>query len=116
MPNSAMPARAPNGPPAAARWPASPGSDLTGARQEFGKRLRITLNGVAQAGHLRQAIEPFVAVAQSEPQAMPVVVEYMNAQGSCTVELGENWRVRPQEDLLAEVRHLLHARMVAVEY
>ncbi|MEK9776772.1 MAG: DNA polymerase III subunit alpha, partial [Quisquiliibacterium sp.] len=90
--------------------------DLTGARQEFGKRLRITLNGVAQAGRLRQAIEPFVAAAQSESQAMPVVVEYMNAQGSCTVELGENWRVRPQDDLLLEVRELLHARLVAVEY
>ncbi|MGA0795370.1 MAG: DNA polymerase III subunit alpha [Quisquiliibacterium sp.] len=90
--------------------------DLTAARQEFGKRLRISLNGIAQAELLRKAIEPFVAGAQTQSPAMPVIVEYGNAQGSCAVELGDDWRVRPQEDLLAEVRHLLHARAVAVEY
>jgi DNA polymerase-3 subunit alpha len=93
--------------------------DLTGARQEFGRRLRIQLNGIADAGLLRKAIQPFVVDmapdAEASP-AMPVIVEYGNDNASCAVELGEDWRVRPQEDLLTEVRHLLHAQSVAVEY
>ena len=47
---------------------------------------------------------------------MPVVVEYGNACARCAVELGADWRVRPQEDLIAEVRQRLHAQAVAIEY
>jgi len=90
--------------------------DLTGARQEFGKRLRIRLNGIAEAGALRKAIQPFVAAGAAEQPAMPVVVEYGNDCARCAVELGEQWRVRPQEDLIAEVRQRLHPQAVAIEY
>jgi DNA polymerase-3 subunit alpha len=90
--------------------------DLTGARQEFGKRIRIRLNGVAEAGALRKVIQPFVAGGQPEDPAMPVIVEYGNACARCAVELGADWRVRPQEDLIAEVRQRLHAQAVAIEY
>jgi len=90
--------------------------DLTGARQEFGKRIRIRLNGVAEASALRKVIQPFVAGGQPEDPAMPVIVEYGNACARCAVELGADWRVRPQEDLIAEVRQRLHAQAVAIEY
>jgi DNA polymerase-3 subunit alpha len=90
--------------------------DLTAARQEFGKRLRIRLNGLAEAGALRKAIQPYVPAGQPDAPAMPIVVEYGNAAGRCAVELGADWRVRPQEDLLAEVRLRLHPQSVDVEY
>ena len=90
--------------------------DLTAARQEFGKRVRIRLNGLADANALRGAIHPFVPAASADSQALPVVVEYGNEQGRCAVELGAQWRVRPQDDLLAEVSRRLHPLSVTVDY
>ncbi|MBK8765740.1 MAG: DNA polymerase III subunit alpha [Burkholderiaceae bacterium] len=87
--------------------------DLTGARQEFGKRLRISLNGVADAALLRGAIEPYAGISETP---LPVLVEYGNAGGRCAVELGERWRVCPREDLLADVRRRLHPIAVQVDY
>ncbi|HOA95486.1 MAG TPA: DNA polymerase III subunit alpha, partial [Quisquiliibacterium sp.] len=93
--------------------------DLTGARQEFGKRLLIRLNGFAEAGVLRDVIKPYLPPPSSDPApppAMQVVVEYGNAHARCAVELGRTWRVRPQDDLLAQVRERLHPQSVAIEY
>ncbi|MBP6814563.1 MAG: DNA polymerase III subunit alpha, partial [Burkholderiaceae bacterium] len=87
--------------------------DLTGARQEFGKRLRISLNGVADAALLRGAIEPYAGISETP---LPVLVEYGNEQGRCAVELGERWRVCPRDDLLADVRRRLHPIAVQVDY
>jgi DNA polymerase-3 subunit alpha len=87
--------------------------DLTAARQEFGRRLRIRLNGVADAALLRGAIEPWACTSEAP---LPVIVEYGNAVGRCEVELGERWRVCPRDDLLVEVRQRLHPIDVAVEY
>jgi DNA polymerase-3 subunit alpha len=93
--------------------------DLTGARQEFGKRLLIRLNGFAEAGVLRDVIKPYLPPPSADPAppaAMQVVVEYGNTRARCAVELGQTWRVRPQDDLLAQVRERLHPQSVAIEY
>ncbi|MEN9316902.1 MAG: polymerase alpha subunit, partial [Pseudomonadota bacterium] len=90
--------------------------DLTAARQEFGKRLRIRMNGHADADALKSLIQRYVPGAVQESAAIPVVVEYGNADASCAIELGEGWRVRPQEDLLAEARERLRVQAVAIEY
>ncbi|MEI8302292.1 MAG: DNA polymerase III subunit alpha [Burkholderiales bacterium] len=87
--------------------------DLTAARQEFGKRLRICLNGVAEVGLLRDAIQPYAGMAQTP---LPVIIEYGNTEGRCAVELGERWRVCPREDLLVAVRERLHPLAIQVEY
>ena len=87
--------------------------DLAGARAEFGRRLLIRLNGVADADLLRVAIAPHA----DQPEApLPVVIAYGNARGCCEVELGQRWRVRPREELIAEVRARLHPLDVVVEY
>ena len=44
------------------------------------------------------------------------MIAYGNARGRCEVELGERWRVRPREELFAEVRARLHPLDVVVEY
>ena len=90
--------------------------DLTGARQEFGKRLLIRLNGFAEAQALRKVIQPYLRADPNDAPGMPVVVEYGNESARCAVELGAHWRVRPQEDLLAEARRRLHAQAVVIEY
>ncbi len=90
--------------------------DLTDARQEFGKRLLIRLNGLAEGQALRKVIQPYLRVEPTDAPGMPVVVEYGNESACCAVELGAHWRVRPQEDLLAEARRHLHAQAVVIEY
>ena len=73
----------------------------------------------AEAGVLRDVIKPYLPPPSSDPApppAMQVVVEYGNAHARCAVELGRTWRVRPQDDLLAQVRERLHPQSVAIEY
>ena len=89
---------------------------LVEARNEFGKRLRIQLNGVAEIRALRSVIEPHVPQGLPDAPSIPVVVEYGNAEASCAIELGEQWRVNPNDDLIAEALGRLHAKTVKVEY
>lgn len=101
--------------------------DLVSARQEFGKRLRIRLNGVADGLRLRHALENHLApqpreglvmaaAAEGPANSLPVVVEYANQEARCSVELGDPWRVKPREELFALVRRELHPLEVLVEY
>jgi DNA polymerase-3 subunit alpha len=93
--------------------------DLAGARREFGKRLKIRLNGNADGAALRSVIAPFAAGESSgaaEPPALPVVIDYTSAAAQCMIELGEPWRVRPEEGLLAAIGERLRPIAVDVEY
>jgi DNA polymerase-3 subunit alpha len=90
--------------------------DLVGARQEFGRRLRIRLNGIADCAALRSAIGPFAAGDRQDVQAVPVIVEYGNAAARCAVELGVGWRVQPHDDLLAAIADALHPVAAEIEY
>jgi DNA polymerase-3 subunit alpha len=93
--------------------------DLAGARREFGKRLRIRLNGNADGAALRSVIAPFAAgepSAADEAPALPVVIDYTSAVAQCAIELGAPWRVRPEESLLAAIGERLKPIAVDVEY
>jgi DNA polymerase-3 subunit alpha len=90
--------------------------DLVGARQEFGKRLRIRLNGIADGKLLRGAIAPYAVGEGADRQAIPVVVEYGNGSAVCMVELGDGWRVRPHDELLGAIDGALHPAELAIEY
>ncbi|MGE0808234.1 MAG: DNA polymerase III subunit alpha [Burkholderiaceae bacterium] len=90
--------------------------DLQQARQEFGKRLRIRLDGVADGGLLREAIRPYAIGELSDAAAIPVVVDYGNREAACAIELGARWRVQPHDDLLAAIRTALQPLAAEVEY
>jgi DNA polymerase-3 subunit alpha len=97
--------------------------DLTAARQEFGKRVLIRLNGTADGALLKAALQDYAActIASQQPDAaasrlLPVIVEYASAQARCQIELGASWRVQPREDMIEAVRQRLHPQAVAVEY
>jgi DNA polymerase-3 subunit alpha len=90
--------------------------DLAGARQEFGQRLLIRLNGFADSEALRTAISPFAAATGIESAQMPVRIEYGNADARCAIELGQAWRVRPEEGLIAAIGERLRPLSVRVEY
>ncbi len=95
--------------------------DLVVARQEFGKRLRIRLNGIADGIKLRSALQGHVVssgqgAGVNETSSLPVVLEYANGDARCAVELGAPWRVKPREELFLLVQQQLHPIEVVVEY
>ncbi len=87
--------------------------DLDGLRGRYGARLRIAMNGAADAKRLQQVLAPYRASGQG---ACEVVVSYENERAGCEVVLGEAWRVRPDSRLLAELCEWLTPQNVQLVY
>ena len=87
--------------------------DLEGLRARFAARLRIAMNGEADAKRLQQLLAPYRA---SGGGACQVVVAYRNATAACEVALGDTWRVRPDSRLIAELGAWLTPENVQLIY
>ncbi|MFN2644190.1 MAG: OB-fold nucleic acid binding domain-containing protein, partial [Burkholderiales bacterium] len=87
--------------------------DLESMRARFAARLRIAVNGQADARRLQQVLAPYRA---SGDAACPVVVAYRNSSAACEVALGESWRVRPASELIAELGAWLAPENVQLVY
>ena len=87
--------------------------DLEALRARFAARLRISMNGQADAKRLQQLLAPYRA---SGGGACLVVVAYRNASAACDVALGDAWRVRPDSRLIAELGAWLAPENVQLVY
>jgi len=87
--------------------------DLEMVRNRFAARLRIAMNGQADARRLQQVLAPYRA---SGDAACQVVVAYRNSSAACDVALGESWRVRPDSQLIAELGAWLAPENVQLIY
>jgi DNA polymerase-3 subunit alpha len=87
--------------------------DLEGLRARFAARLRIAMNGDADAKKLQQVLAPYRA---SGGGACQVVVAYRNSMAACEVALGDAWRVRPDSRLIAELGAWLAPENVQLVY
>jgi len=91
--------------------------DLEALRGRYAAHLRIAMNGktdqVRDAKKLQELLAPYRTSGQG---ACPVVVEYQNGTAACRVALGESWRVKPDERLLAELAAWLTPESVQVVY
>jgi DNA polymerase-3 subunit alpha len=91
--------------------------DLEALRGRYAAQLRIALNGktdqARDAKKLQELLAPYRAAGQG---ACPVVVEYQNGTAACRVALGETWRVKPDERLLADLGAWLTPENVQVVY
>ena len=78
--------------------------DLEALRGRYGARLKISMNGktdeLRDAKRLQQVLAPYRATGNG---ACQVVVSYGNGKGACEVVLGESWRVRPDNKLIADL-------------
>jgi DNA polymerase-3 subunit alpha len=74
--------------------------DLDALRARYAARLKIAMNGGADARRLQQVLAPYRA---SGSGACQVVVSYGNGKGACEVVLGEGWRVRPEAKLISDL-------------
>ena len=87
--------------------------DLDALRARFAARLRLAMNGQADARRLQQLLAPYRA---SGSGACQVVVSYRSSQAACDVTLGEGWRVRPDGRLIAALADWLAPENVQLVY
>jgi DNA polymerase-3 subunit alpha len=87
--------------------------DLEGLRGRYAARLRIAMNGQADAKRLQQVLAPYRASGSGSCQ---VLVEYQNGKAVCDVALGDAWRVRPDSRLITELGAWLAPENVEVVY
>lgn len=87
--------------------------DLDSMRARFAARLRLGMNGQADARRLQQMLAPYRA---SGSGACQVVVSYRNADAACDVALGDAWRVRPDGRLIADLGAWLTPENVQLVY
>ncbi len=87
--------------------------DLEALRARYAARLKIAMNGQADAKRLQQVLAPYRATGNG---ACLVIVTYQNAQAECEITLGDAWRVKPDGRLLAELGAWLTPQSVQVLY
>jgi DNA polymerase III subunit alpha len=84
--------------------------DLAAARSRFAKRMRLEMNGQANAAKLKELLVPYCN------GSCPVSVVYYNQNARCEVELGEGWRVNLKDDLLQSLVAWLSVDNVRIIY
>jgi len=89
--------------------------DLQLAREARARALRIRLNGNADASKLKAMLDPFRASSHGV-EGTPVEVVYSTDSASCTVRLGEEWRVRLPDELLESLTAWTSRDSVDVAY
>ncbi len=75
--------------------------DIEKAREQFGRRLVVTLNGSSadkEAAALLSTLKAYT------PGPTPVFIRVAKKGYSGDIALGESWRVRPHSDLLAKLK------------
>ena len=90
---------------------------LAEARGRFAKQLRLSLNGLASGANAPGAAERLRALlAPYAPGNCPVRLAYRNTEAMCEVALGEAYRVRLEDDLIASLGEWLSRDGVCIDY
>lgn len=84
--------------------------DLAAARAKFAVQLRLSMNGEANAKKLRELLGPF------RNGSLPVRVRYSKSGALCEARLGDEWRVRPDDQLLDALGQWLTPQNVEILY
>ncbi len=87
--------------------------DLESVRERFAARLRLDMNGQADARRLVELLSPYRGAGDA---GCSVFVHYANGSASCDVALGEAWRVRLDAELLEQLSRWLAPENVNVVY
>lgn len=77
--------------------------DLQLAREARARTLRIRLNGNADAAVLKRMLNPYRAAPENGFPGTPVELLYESSTAACTLRLGESWRVRLPDELVAQL-------------
>ncbi|MEP6609287.1 MAG: OB-fold nucleic acid binding domain-containing protein, partial [Burkholderiaceae bacterium] len=77
--------------------------DLAEARARAAARLRIEVEGAGDVIQLRDALNPYRVTNGHAGQGCRIVISYRNGAGSVDLALPEDWRVRPDDRLAADL-------------
>ena len=90
---------------------------LAEARGRFARQLCISLNGQASGPNAKAAAQRLRAIlAPYTPGNCPVRLSYRNAEAICELTLGDNSRVRLEDELLASLGDWLSSENVNIQY
>jgi DNA polymerase-3 subunit alpha len=88
--------------------------DVGTARQQFSRGLKLAIHADQLHNGLLEKIDstlrPFRCAGS------PVWIEYSTDDASTRIELGESWRVQPDDDLLLELKYLVGDQSVELVY
>jgi DNA polymerase-3 subunit alpha len=93
--------------------------DLAALRARYASLLRLSMNGQADAARLQQLLAPYRVGGNGGAGGdggCRVLVQYNNDKAVCEVALGDAWRVRPDDELLAGLAAWLTAENVQLVY
>lgn len=88
--------------------------NLAEVRQEKARALKLVLNA-GNLDHsfgqkLQQCLEPY------QGGRCPIVVDYHRSDARCEITLGQQWRVRPEDELLQSLRNSFGVEAVSLQY
>ena len=84
--------------------------DLAEVRKRWAKRLKLSINGTADAARLEELLKPF------RGDGVRVTVSYDNGRIGGDVDFPDSWRVAPDAALIERLREWLEPRNVEVLY
>jgi DNA polymerase-3 subunit alpha len=84
--------------------------DLQSARTRYARGIRITCNGASSGAKLRELLGPY------RSGRCPVEIVYYNKGATCEIELGDDWRVNPQDDLIQSLEAWVKGGNVQIIY
>lgn len=115
--------------------------DLERARSRYAQAVKVSMNGNADAVALKRVLEAYIAKGESgaapaeagvargggrdgggrrsappAPNGLAVRIRYTNVRAEGELALGEAWRVRPSDELLAELRTAFDKSIVEIAY
>ena len=83
---------------------------LAAVRERFGKTLKLRMGQSADATQLKQILTRY------RNGVIPVTVMYQGPSGEAEIDLGEEWRVTPEDALFSELRDWLSPEGVSLKY
>jgi DNA polymerase-3 subunit alpha len=90
--------------------------DLAAARAKFARALRLSLNGEASAASTAAAKKLRELLAPYRNGPCPVSVRYSSGTAIAEVRLGDEWRVTPDDGLIASLSDWLKPENVEIVY
>ena len=83
---------------------------LAAVRERFGKALKLRMGQSADAAQLKQILSRY------RDGVIPVTVMYQGPSGEADIDLGADWRVKPEDSLFSELRDWLSPEGVSLKY
>ena len=88
--------------------------DVATARQSFSRGIRLSLQASQLQNGLLDKLDTTLRPFRND--GSPVWIEYRSDQACTRIELGESWKVQPDDSLLLELRYLVGDNQVELVY